>query len=188
MASPIEVTGTPVFAPVIPGQPLPPGSFTIKPATAAAGAANASFEVSPGPNAPEGPLTLLVQGKTKVNNVDRTVFAPAVTLNVHRPFTIELATPNLVLTPGQTVSLKGKIVRQAVFKEAVTLKLDGLPVGVTLAALVQPIAANATDFQIDLKVDPKFAVPMANLSLGATTTIAGAAHPQPAVVVPARIK
>jgi hypothetical protein len=129
---------------------------------------------------------LLVQGKTKINSVDKVVFGPGVTLNVLRPFTVELATPNLTLTPGQTVSLKGKIQRQAVFKEAVQLKLDGLPAGVTLAAPIAPVAANATDFQIDLKVDPKFAVATANLSLSATTTIAGAAHPQPAVIVPAR--
>ena len=55
-----------------------------------------------------------------------------------------------------------------------------------IAAANAHSGANAIDFQIDLKVDPKFAVPMANLSLGATTNIAGTAHPQPAVVVPAK--
>lgn len=188
MAVPIEVTGTPIFVPQPPGQALPPGTFTVQPATAAAGAASASFTLTPGPNATDGTFSLLLQGKAKVNNVDQIAFGPAVTLNVLRPYTVELATPDLVLTPGQTVSLKGKIVRQAVFKEAVQLKLDGLPAGVTLAAPIAPVAATATDFQIDLKVDSKFAVPAAKLSLSSTATIAGTVHPQPALVVLARIK
>ena len=53
---------------------------------------------------------------------------------VHRPFEVQLSDAALTLTPGQTATLKGKITRQAVFKEAVQLKLDGLPPGVTLAA------------------------------------------------------
>ena len=81
MALPIEVTGSPIFgAPLPPGQPLPPGTFTIKPETAAAGAASASFTLTPGPAAPDGPLTLLVQGKTKINNVDKIVFGQVAAL------------------------------------------------------------------------------------------------------------
>lgn len=182
--APIEVNGTVPLAPLLPGQPLPPGTFTVQPATAAA--ASAAFTLTPGPNAPEGPLTLLVQGKAKVNNVDATVFAPATTMTVRPPFVLEVQTPMLALTPGQTVALKGKVVRQPVFKEAVTLRLDGLPAGVTLAAPLAPVAAGATDFEIALKVDPKFAVPAANLTLTTTTTIAGAVYPQPPMVVAAK--
>ncbi len=186
MALPIEVTGTVPLAVLAPNQPPPPGTFTLQPATAAAGAASAAFTLTPGPNAPEGALTLLVEGKTKINNVDKIVFGPAVALTVRPPLTLELQTPTLTLTPGQTVPLKGKVIRQPVFKEAVTLTLAGLPAGVTLAAPLQPIPAAATEFQIDLKVDPKFAVPTANLTLTATTTIAGAVHPQAPVVIAAK--
>jgi hypothetical protein len=50
------------------------------------------------------------------------------------------------------------------------------------------VAANATDFDINLKVDAKFAAATANLSLNATTTIAGAAYPHPPLIVAGRIK
>jgi len=172
----------------VPGQPLNAALFTLTPANAAANVGNLELKVTPGPQAPLGKLALIVQGKTKLANVDKIVTAPAATINVLAPFTVNLETPALTLTPGQVVSLKGKIVRQAVFKEAVTLRLDGLPAGVTLATPIAPIAAGATDFQIDLKVDPKFAVPTANLSLGATATIGGVAHPQPPTAVAAKLK
>jgi hypothetical protein len=183
---PIEVLATVPLTALVPGQPPPPGTFTLPPATAAAGATSAALTLTPGPNAPEGPVTVLVQGKTKIANVDRIVTAPALTLTVRPPFTVELATPALTLTPGQTVPLKGKIVRQPVFKEAVTLTLAGLPAGVTLATPLSPVPGTANEFAIDLKVDPKFAVPAANLTLSATTTIAGMAYPQPALVVAAK--
>ncbi|MBY0526693.1 MAG: PPC domain-containing protein [Gemmataceae bacterium] len=184
---PIEVSATvPGFTPAA-GQPAPPGTFTIQPTNAAAGAGNATFNLATGANAPEGKQNLVVQGKVKINNVDRLVVGPAVSLVVVRPFNVEVD-PKVTLTPGQMVAIKGKINRQAVFKDAVTLKLDGLPAGVTLAKPLAPIAPGSTEFQIELKVDPKYATPAASLTLTASTTLGAMPYAHPAVTVAAAIK
>jgi len=182
----IEVSGS-VAGLAVPGQPPPPGTFTFKPGNAAANAANATFNLTVGANAPEGQLNLVVQGKTKINNQDRIVIGPAVPLLIHRPFTIELAEPTLKVMPGQMATIKGKLNRQPVFKDAVQLKLDGLPAGTTLAKPLAPVAAGATEFTIELKVDPKFAVAMANLTLTGSATIGGMPYGHPAVTIAAEL-
>jgi hypothetical protein len=183
----VEVSGTVSAVVAVPGQPPAPGQFTIKPANAAANANTATFNLAVGVNAPEGKVNLIVQGKAKIANVDRVVIGPAVPLVVHRPFTVELADPMLKLTPAQAVTIKGKLNRQAVFKDAVQLKLDGLPAGVALAKPLAPIAAGASEFAIELKVDPKFAVPMTNLTLTCTATVGGMAYTHPPVNVTAQL-
>ena len=95
------------------------------------------------------------------NNKDVTVVAAAITVAVKKPFVLELSDLP-PLTPGQVVMWKGKIQRHPLFKEAVQLKLDGLPASVALATPIAPIAANASEWQLTLKVDEK-AAPMAPL-------------------------
>jgi hypothetical protein len=137
--------------------------------------------------APEGQVDLLVQGKGKIKGVDRTVTGPAVAVTVRKPFAVELEMPRLTLPAGQTVALKGRLVRQAVFKEPVRLAVAGLPRGVTLAAAPRPVAGDQGDFQIDLRVDPRAVSGMANLTLTCSTTIAGMAYTHPAVMVPVKV-
>jgi hypothetical protein len=132
-------------------------------------------------------LDVFVQGKAKVGGADKTVASPAVAVKVLRPFAVELLTPKLTSSPGQTVTLKGRLRRQPVFKEAVQIKLDGLPAGVTLAAPPQPVAASANEFQIDLKLDSKASAVAANLTLTCSTTIAGIAYAHPALAVPLQV-
>jgi hypothetical protein len=181
-AAAVEVTAVaPVTA--APGQPARAGFFTIKPATAAAGTGGASITITAEPAAPEGLLDIFVQGKAKVSGADKTVTGPAIAVKVLRPFIVELLTQKLTASPGQTVTLKGRLQRQPVFKAAVQIKLEGLPAGVTLAAPPPPVAAGANDFQIDLKVDPKAATALANLTLTCSTTIAGIAYAHPPLAV-----
>src|SRR5207249_11213549 len=132
--------------------PAPPLTFT-----AAVGTNQAIFTVAVPVNAPEGTADFIVQGKAKINNADRVVFGPAVAVHVVRPFTVELLTPSLTFVAGQTVALKGRLQRRPVFKEAVQLRLDGLPAGVSMVAPPRPVAGDWTEFQIDLKVEPKAA-------------------------------
>lgn len=181
----IEVSGQSAVATPQPGQPPPPGALAFKPAAAAANINNATITITAPTNGPEGGLDIVVQGKAKINNVDKVVVSQALPITILRPFTVELMTPSLTLAPGQMPIIKGKIQRQAVFKEAVTLKLEGLPAGVTLVAPPAPIAAGATDFQIALKVDPKAAIPPTPVSLTLTcaTTITGQAYAYPPVTV-----
>lgn len=183
----VEVSGSLAGIAVAPGQPPPPGTFTIKPGSAAANVANATFNLAVGANAPEGKVNLVVQGKTKINNVDKIVVGPAVPLIIHRPFTVELAEPKLNLVPGQMATIKAKINRQPVFKDAVQLKLDGLPAGVTLAKPLTPVAAGANEVVIELKVDPKFAVATANLTLTCSATVGGMPYAHPPGTITAQL-
>jgi hypothetical protein len=181
----VEVTGLP---PLPTGQPVVPALFVFKPGTAAAGAMSAVFTMTAPLNAPEGKRAeLLIQGKAKINNVDKIVTGPTVTLTVLRPFTVDLATPSLTIQPGQTATLKVKLLRQSVFKEAVQISLGALPKGVTLGAPLKPVAGNQNEFQIDLKVDPKAVAVMANLTVTCSTTIAGMAYSHPVVTVPVKV-
>lgn len=180
----IEVTALAPPSVSVPGQPPGPAAVAIKAGTAAAGAATAPLTITAALSAPEGTLDLVPQAKAKINNADKVVSGSAVAVNVHKPFLVELTTPNLTLAAGQTAALKGRIVRQAVFKEAVQLKLDGLPAGVALATPLVPVAGTANEFQIMLKADPKAAAAITNLTLTCSTTIAGMAYAHPAVTVP----
>jgi len=180
----VEITG--ILA--APGTPTRP-DFTLKPATAAVNAAQASFTVSATPKVPEGRgLDLVIQGKAKVNNKDEVVLGWAVRVNVVRPFLVELSAPAVTLKPGQTVQVKGRIQRRPVFREAVQLKLDGLPAGVTLTAPLKAVPAGQSDFQFELRADAKAAPLSARLTLVPFATINGVPYSHPAVVLAAQIR
>jgi hypothetical protein len=183
----VEATGVVAGSVPAPGQQVAPGALAVKPASITAGATSGTLTITAPINAGEGVLDLVVQGKAKVNNMDRIVNSSAVPVTVHRPFGVEVLTPDVTITSGQTAVLKGRLSRQAVFKEAVSLKLDGLPRGVTLAKPLVPIAAGTSDFEIELKVDPKAAVAVADLTLTCSTSIAGATYAHPPVGVKARV-
>jgi hypothetical protein len=184
---PIEVSAAVPTVLNAAGQPVP-NAYAFKPTVAAAGAPNAPLTLSVNTAAPDGKAVLVVQGKAKIANVDRIVVGRAIPLIVHRPFTVEWADPAPKLTPGQMVTLKGKLTRQPVFKDAVQLRLDGLPAGVVLAKPLTPVPGNVGEFQIELKVDAKYAVPTASLSLTATANVGGMPYAHPAVVATASPK
>jgi hypothetical protein len=179
----VEVTGLAVAAVPAPGKP-PVGALAFKPANAAPDAGQATLLVTAPANIPEGrAVDLVIQGKAKLNNVDRVVVGPAVTVTVLRPFTVELQTPSPALTPGATVVLKGRVQRRPVFKEAVQLKLDGLPTGVTTTAPLKPVAAGQDEFTIELRVGPKVVPAKGPLTLTCSATINGMAYAHPPVIV-----
>ena len=51
------------------------------------------------------------------------------TLNVVKPATVELTTRALEVKAGASIEVKGKVVQKGTFKEAVAVKLNGLPAG-----------------------------------------------------------
>jgi hypothetical protein len=186
-AAAVELTG--VMPALLPGQVAPAATtLTFKPGTAAAGAAAGTFTVTAGLAVPEGRfLDLPVQGKARRNNQDRTVSGPAISLTVRNPFAVELLTASLTGAAGQTIILKGRLKRQAVFKEPVTVGLARLPKGVTLTGRVKPIPGNQSDFTIALRVDPKAGPATASLTLTCSTTIGGAAFSHSPVTVPVKV-
>jgi hypothetical protein len=180
----VEVTGVSPLAPPAPGRPPAKPALTFKPGSAAPTAGQGTFTVTAGPDVAEGRAgDLFVQGKAKVNNMDRTVSGRAVTVTVVRPFRVEMPAAELVLKPGGSAVLKGKLQRRPVFREAVQLKLDGLPRGVTLAAPLKPVAADRGEFEFEVRVDPKAAPAASKLTLTCTATINGMVYRHPVVTV-----
>jgi hypothetical protein len=105
-----------------------------------------------------------------------------------RPFAVELLRPQLGMTPGGTVSLRGRLLRRPVFKEPVQLRLDGLPAGVMLAAPPRPIPGTAADFQLDLKATLAATPATTFLTLICSTSIGGVGYNHPPVAIPFQIK
>jgi len=150
-----------------------PGTFTFKASPAGPGN-ELRFTVSAGPAAVEGRTDLVVLGKARVGAVEPTVALPALPLLVKRAYEVRLASASLELLPGQTVTLRGTIERQAMFKGPVRLVLSGLPAGVALARPLAPVTGN--EFAIELKAAPKPAAGMAKVTLTCAATINGQAH------------
>jgi hypothetical protein len=185
----VEVTGLVPAAQPQPGQ-AQPAPIVAKPVAVAANAPDAKLNLTVPVRAPEGVMDLLLQGKAKVNNVDRIIVGGAVPLNVKRPFVIEAPAGPVNLAPGQMTTIKATVQRQPVFKEAVQVKVEGLPAGVTLAAPIAAVAPTAPDFQIALKADPKAAeTPTpALVKITCTATIAGQPYVHPVLTTALVIK
>jgi hypothetical protein len=167
--------------------PTQPNVLTFAPVNLAADAKEGKLEITVPVAGPEGQLSFAVQGKAKINNIDVVAVSPAFPITVVRPFTVD-GPASVVLTPGQTVPLKFTVTRKGPFKDAVTVRLDGLPAGVTMAAPLAPVPADKTELLVNLKIDPKVAVPMATLTLNASATVNGMAFAHPPVVVNATVK
>ncbi|MDR3633383.1 MAG: hypothetical protein P4L84_06065 [Isosphaeraceae bacterium] len=142
--------------------PLPPG-VTVPAANIAAKAGDGAVTVNVAPEAPLGLVTVALVAKGKVNNVDLTLAVPAVTLNVVRPASLEMAAPALEVKAGATFELKGKVVRKGPFKEPVTVKINGLPAG--LKADPVTVAPESTEFTAKVVADPKAAAATATANV-----------------------
>ena len=130
---------------------VPPG-VTVAAGNLAEKANEASVTVTAAPEAALGTYTIALVAKGKVANVERALALPAVTLNVVRPAAIELAAPGVEVKAGQTVEVKGKVVRKGTFKEPVTVKLNALPAG--LKADPVTVAPDQSDFTAKLIAEP----------------------------------
>ena len=185
-APPIAAELTILPAGVLPGQPPPPTSITSKPANANDN--QVALVLTAPTSAPEGLQTLVVQAKGKIGNIDQVVFAPALTVNVVRPFMIEPAGGPITLTPGQTVPVRFRVTRRDIFREPVRVQLSGLPAGVALAAQPAPVPPDQSEVVLNLKVDAKAVPATANLVLSASATINGQTYNHPPVTVSAVVK
>ena len=73
---------------------------------------------------------MLLSGKIKVDGVERIVYAPAVTFEMVLGYGVDLPT-ELTLRPGETTTLAGSVTREPGFDSPISVKLDGLPAGVS---------------------------------------------------------
>lgn len=142
--------------------PAPPG-LAVPDVKIAEKAAEANVTINAAPEAPLGATTIALIAKGKIAETDQTIGIPAVTLNVVRPAAIELAAPEAEIKAGSTIEVKGKVVRKAPFKEAVSVKLEKLPAG--LKAEPVTVAPDATDFTIKVVAYPKAAAAMGSANV-----------------------
>ncbi|WP_165245103.1 hypothetical protein [Paludisphaera soli] len=124
----------------------PPAGFTAAAVKVAEKADRADFAVVVAAEAALGATTLGLSAKGKFGEVERTVEAPAFTLNVVRPIDLTLEAPAVEAAPGATVEIKGKLARRGAFKDAVVVKLDGLPAGLTAEPVT--VAPESSDFVV----------------------------------------
>jgi hypothetical protein len=134
--------------------PLPPG-LTVASAKIDEKATEAAVNVATTTDHPVGKVTVVLLAKGKVAGADRTLAVPAVTLDVVRPASVELAAPGVEIKSGSAAEVKGKVVRRGGFKEPVALKVNGLPAGVKAEPVT--VAADASEFTLKLSADEKAA-------------------------------
>lgn len=175
-AEPVEVAhgyGSPVPVKVVRGKDAdgalavtalnPPPGVTVPPANIGAKDAGGTVTVTTTTDVPLGRMTVSVVAKGKVGGADRTLEAPALTLNVVRPAALELAPGGVEIKPGATAVVKGKVVRKGAFKEPVTVKVGGLPAG--LKADPVTVAPADSEFTVKVVADAKAAPATASAGL-----------------------
>lgn len=126
---------------------------------------------------PLGPISVVFTGKGKLAGKDVTLTAPSVLVNVVRPANLELAMPAVEVKGGTTFELKGKVVRNAAFKEPVKLTLNGLPAGLKADAI--DLAPDASEFTFKIQADAGAAEAMANAQVALAFKIGGKDYPYP---------
>lgn len=142
--------------------PLPPG-LAVPAAKLAEKADEGKVTVNAAVETPLGAMTIGLLAKGKIDKADQTFAIPAVTLNVVRPASFELASSTLEVSAGSTAELKGKVVRKSPFQEPVTVKITGLPAG--LKADPVTVAPGKSEFAVPIVADPKAAAAQAGANV-----------------------
>jgi hypothetical protein len=132
-----------------------------------------------------GKVTIGLVAKGKFDNKDQTFSAPAVTLDVVRPASVELAAPMFQVKPGETVEVKGKVVRRGPFKEPVKIQLNGLPAG--LKADPVDVAPDASEFTLKVVADAGAAAAEATSQVALAFKIADKDYNTPPTPLPVKV-
>jgi hypothetical protein len=119
----------------------------------------------------EGDYTVEVSNVEEVTGPD--CFYRLKVSQVHPDFQLSVVTDRLTLPVGGTVSLPVTLERIGGFQNAVEVKVDGLPMGVT--ARGGTIAAGKTTIEVTLTAAPGTAITASDIHVAGYTTIAG--HP-----------
>jgi hypothetical protein len=164
--------------------PLPPG-LAVPAAKVAEKANEGAVPVNAAVETPLGAMTIGLVAKGKIDKIDQTFAIPAVTLNVIRPASLELAAPAIEAKAGSTTELKGKIVRKGPFKEPVTVKITGLPAG--LKADPVTVAPEQSDFTVPVIADEKAAVAQATANVAIAFQVNKKDYPTPAVPLTVKV-
>ena len=165
--------------------PLPPG-IAVPEVKIAPDAVEGAVVVNIAPEAAVGLVSLGFTAKGKIQDKDQVFGVPSVTLNVVRPVSVELAAPMLEIKPGETVEVKGKIVRRGGFNAPVTLQINGLPAG--LKAEPVTLAPEVAEFVIKVVAEGNAAAAETSAQLAvATFKIADKDYNVPPVPLPSKV-
>ncbi len=156
---------------------LAPTGVTVPGDKVGAKATEGTVRIQAALEAALGTMTLALQAKGKIQNSDRTIALPAVTLAVVRPASVVLATPALEVKPGTTAELKGKVVRKGTFNEPVTVRINGLPAGLKADPVAVP--AGTADFVVKVVADPKAAAASAGAEVRLAFQVQKKDYPTP---------
>ena len=165
--------------------PLPPG-IAVPEVKIAAEAAEGAVAVNIAAEAAVGPVTLGFTAKGKFQDKDQVFGVPVVTLNVVRPVGVELATPKLEIKPGETIEVKGKVVRRAGFNLPLTLQINGLPAG--LKAEPVTLAPEMAEFVLKVVAEANAAAAETSAQLAvATFKLADKDYNLPPMPLPSKV-
>jgi hypothetical protein len=164
--------------------PLPPG-LGVPELKIADKANEGTATVSIDPGTALGRVSIGLVGKGKFGDKDRTIAAPVVLLEVVRPAGVELAMPNLEIHPGQTVELKGKLIRRGPFKEPVKVTLTALPGGLKCDPV--DVAPDASEFTLKVVAEEGAAAAEATAQVALAYQVAGKDYPNPPAPLPLKV-
>lgn len=161
--------------------PILPAGVGILGTTIAEKAESINVAVTAAADAPLGPATLAIAAKGKLDGKDETLVAPLLSVNVVRPAEVALAAPAIELKAGAALEFKGKLTRRGPFKEPVTLKLNGLPAGVSAEPIT--LGPDTAEFAFKVVATPEAAPAEAALQLAVAFQVNKKDYPTPAIPV-----
>jgi hypothetical protein len=164
--------------------PLPPGLGAPElkiDDKANEGAATVSID----PGTALGRVSIGLVGKGKFGDKEQVIAAPVVTLDVVRPAGVELAMPNVEIRPGQTVEVKGKLIRRGPFKEPVKVTLTALPGGLKCDPV--DVAPEASEFTLTLVAEEAAGAAEATAQVALAYQVGGKDYPNPPTPLPLKV-
>ena len=164
--------------------PLPAG-FALGGSNIPAKALEGNALINAALEAPLGPTILVLTAKGNLGGKEKTLAAPAVTVEVVRPSAVELASPSVEIKIGATFELKGKILRKGPFKEPVTVKVDALPAGLKADPVAVP--PDQSEFTLKLVADSKAALGQSTAQVGLAFQVNKKDYPVPTVPLAVKV-
>jgi hypothetical protein len=135
--------------------------------------------------APLGRATVILQAKGKFATGEEILAVPAVTVDLVRPAEAALATAAVDVKPGGSVEVKGKVARRGSFKEAVTVRVGGLPGGLKADPITVP--ASVGEFTLRIQADAKAPTATATAQLALAYQVGKKDYPSPRVPLTVKV-
>ena len=119
------------------------------------------------------PMTfdLLLSSRARIDGLEQTVYAPAITFDVVQGYRIEAPDRVTAIPRGASAALVGSFHREPDFSSPVTVKADNLPLGVS--CLAAEIDGAPESYRLECKADPSSEPGEYAIELAPTSVLAG---------------